>query len=905
MEDFTKVVRSSSMNFRLAIFVLIMILGAVFASCKNPWMDDILEPLFPTVTFNSNGGSAVASVKVAKGTQIPAPQFPPVRTDHIFDGWYTEPGFINKVDFPYTVTVAITLYAKWNTASSILLSAPGLDNNAYTFQGADFGYADQDVLTVTVTNVQNKPTGDLEVKLLGTHQSSFILSTGTLASLDPGSNRIFSVRPNSGLVAGTYKATVTVSGEDDISESFAVSFTVSPAPIANAAVIVTAPSRDDVPDTTADITTANPNFTVGSVTWTPDDNPFDGGIQYTVSITLTANANYTFTGGLTATINENPVTPTNNTGSGSTVVLAYEFAATLVKDVTGIVIQTQPSLDYTHGDTLNLSALVVTLTYEDDTTENVAFANFAAKGITASPANGTPLVRSTHNGEPVEVSVGVGGLSVNTNDLTVAQADPVDKWPTNLTATYGQTLSNITLPGNGTSKTAGTFSWTAGGTTSVGDAGSRTHNMTFTPTDTTNYSTVTQDVTVTVDKATPTVNWPTTGQLTATFEETLSDITLPANNGTGTPGTFSWTTTSVTTTTVGSVGYRQHNMTFRPDDTDNYNTATYNVLIEVNPKAITSAAITVTAPAKDATPTTTASGGAVNFTTAITWSSTDGTLSGDFRANRAYTATVTLTAGGNYTFPTGFTATINGDDTTTVSTPTNPGDIANSVTLSLPFSATAFAVTTSTTQPEATTIVTAGSINATLTFDVTLDGGATETLRYRWSTSNATGTSTTQISTTTNPSAGTATFTIPTDLTPGTYYYRCEALSSDIASPYVVFSNVATVIVQQNAGFNISYTHITDGAPTITGLDNPIIISRTGSVDSNPPQIYPINLPTPPTGVTYDFIEWTMLGISTPDATTFTLNASTLGVDTEGELTLIVEIDGEPFSKTIFFKVVE
>jgi uncharacterized repeat protein (TIGR02543 family) len=92
------------------------------------------------------------------------------------------------------------------------------------------------------------------------------------------------------------------------------------------------------------------------------------------------------------------------------------------------------------------------------------------------------------------------------NNVTVAagwqQSNPVNPtvtWPTGLTATVGQTLGQISLPNN--SGTAGTFSWTAGNSTSVGAAGSRIHNLTFTPNDLTAFLAVSNNVTVTVTAA--------------------------------------------------------------------------------------------------------------------------------------------------------------------------------------------------------------------------------------------------------------------------------------------------------------------------------------------------------------------------------------------------------------------
>jgi len=73
-----------------------------------------------------------------------------------------------------------------------------------------------------------------------------------------------------------------------------------------------------------------------------------------------------------------------------------------------------------------------------------------------------------------------GSTKTGPGDITMF--NPTVTWPTGLTATYGQTLANVSLPGN-VGGTAGSFSWTYGNTTSVGNAGTHQHNLTFTPSD--------------------------------------------------------------------------------------------------------------------------------------------------------------------------------------------------------------------------------------------------------------------------------------------------------------------------------------------------------------------------------------------------------------------------------------
>ncbi len=93
------------------------------------------------------------------------------------------------------------------------------------------------------------------------------------------------------------------------------------------------------------------------------------------------------------------------------------------RQVTGISAKTAPTkLNYVAGQQLNLAGLAVALSYNDGTSVDVPFTNFATFGITASPANGTPLAMS-NNGSPITVSLdaqtaSVGPLSVSPKAIT-------------------------------------------------------------------------------------------------------------------------------------------------------------------------------------------------------------------------------------------------------------------------------------------------------------------------------------------------------------------------------------------------------------------------------------------------------------------------------------------------------
>jgi len=204
-------------------------------------------------------------------------------------------------------------------------------------------------------------------------------------------------------------------------------------PITAVNITVTGPANGEMPDTTAE---GDGNYTIGAVSWSPDHSSFMGDTQYTAFVTLTANNGYTFTGLSEAAVNGNSATITNNTGI--MITISYSFAPTLSRTITGLTVTSQPAkMTYTHGDKLDLFGLAVTLVFDDNTSETVSLSGFELKTISANPSNGETLSRSTHNGNPVIVSL--GKHSANTETLTVNKANPAvsDFNISNLTQTAG------------------------------------------------------------------------------------------------------------------------------------------------------------------------------------------------------------------------------------------------------------------------------------------------------------------------------------------------------------------------------------------------------------------------------------------------------------------------------------
>ena len=108
----------------------------------------------------------------------------------------------------------------------------------------------------------------------------------------------------------------------------------------------------------------------------------------------------------------------------------------------------------------------------------------------------------------------------------------------------------------------GSFAFTT--PTTAPGAGTQPESVTFTPTDLTDYSTVTSTINVQVNKATPTVTWPTASAIT--YGQTLASSMLTGGSAmvgsTSVAGSFAFTTP----TTAPVAGTQTESVTFTPTD---------------------------------------------------------------------------------------------------------------------------------------------------------------------------------------------------------------------------------------------------------------------------------------------------------------------------------------------------
>ena len=409
-------------------------------------------------------------------------------------------------------------------------------------------------------------------------------------------------------------------------------------------------------------------------------NPVAGGFAFTTPATTpgagTPSESVTFTPTDTADY---------NTASGSVIVTVNKATPTIATEPTASAIS--------YGQALSLSTLTGgAATFGG----NPVVGSFAFTTPATTPGAGTPSESVTFTPtDTTDYNTASGSVSVTVNKATPTIATE----PTASAITYGQALSLSTLTGGaatfGGNPVAGSFAFTT--PTATPGAGTPSESVTFTPTDTTDYNTASGSVSVTVNKATPTIaTEPTDSAIT--YGQALSLSTLTGGTATfgGNPvvGGFAFTTPTATP----GAGTPSESVTFTPTDTTDYNTASGSVIVTVN----------------QATPTLTwATPAAITYGTALSGTQLDA-ASGGVAGSFVYAPALGTVLGvGVQTLKATFTPT----DTTDYTT----GTAQVSLTVNKASSTTGEALTAGTNP---------SSYGASLTFTATVTTGATGSVSF-------------------------------------------------------------------------------------------------------------------------------------------------------------------------------
>ena len=514
-----------------------------------------------------------------------------------------------------------------------------------------------------------------------------------------------------------------------------------------------------------------------SVTQLNASSPIAGGFAYTPASGATLTA-----GSHTLSVIFTPTDTTDYTTATAAVQLTINQATPSITWATPAAI--------TYGTTLSATQLNAT--------------SPVAGTFAYSPASGATLTAGTHTLSVTFTPTDATDYTkaTSTLQLTVNQATPSIAWSTPAAITYGSALSAIQL--NASSTVAGSFTYTPA-VGAILTAGAQTLSVTFTPTDTTDYSKATSTVQLTVNQAAPAITWATPTAIT--YGTALSGTQLDATSPVA--GKFAYTPASGATLTAGA---HTLSVTLTPTDTTDYSSATSMVQLAVN-QATPSIAWSTPA--------------AITYGTLLSATQLDATspVSGTF----AYTPAsgVTLTAG-----PHSLSVTFSPADTTDYTTATSTVQLAvnqstpsiawstpAAITYGTPLTATQLDATspvagTFAYTPASGTILTAGPHSLSVTFT------PTDTTDY------SSATSTVQLAV--NPAAQAINFAAPTS--PVNYGIAAMTLTATggASGNPVIFSIVSgpgtlsgstltitgtgTLVIAANQAGNANYT----AAPQVT-----------------------------------------------------------------------------------------
>ncbi|MEJ0032729.1 MAG: hypothetical protein WDO15_21270 [Bacteroidota bacterium] len=212
--------------------------------------------------------------------------------------------------------------------------------------------------------------------------------------------------------------------------------------------------------------------------------------------------------------------------------------------------------DITYGTPLGAGQLNATSTVAGTFTYNpVAGTVLAAGAGQTLSVNFTPTDGVNYNSVPTKTAA-----------INVLKANPPIIWNTPSAITYGTPLSATQL--NASSIVAGSFNYNPTIGTVLNAGAGQTLTTSFTPTDVANYNPVVTNNSITVNKATPVITWPSPAQISygtplgPTQQNATADV----------PGVFDYTPTPGTVLSTGA--NQTISVKFTPTETANYNTVT-------------------------------------------------------------------------------------------------------------------------------------------------------------------------------------------------------------------------------------------------------------------------------------------------------------------------------------------
>jgi hypothetical protein len=413
--------------------------------------------------------------------------------------------------------------------------------------------ADNNYATTSATQSTNATKIAATVTFTGAPATAPYLSTFTVAATTSASTTASLVVSGSCSIVGTTVTVTKASGTCSLSSTWATDNNYLAASAAQSTVATKA-TPVIIWATPTPITYGSPlGGTQLNAKASYNTSPVPGTFAYTPTTgTVLAAGSHT----LLVTF-----TPTNITDYNSAT-----GSVTLVVNQDALTVSWAKPAAITYGTPLSSTQLDASAADPGGIAPSGSFVYTPAAGTVLGGGSHTLSVTFTPN-DTTDFAAATGSVTI-----TVNKATPTVTWTTPAAITYGTALSGTQQ--GATASVAGSFVYTpAAGTVLAG--GSHTLSVTFTPTDTTDYATAKGSVTLQVNPATPTITWATPGVITygTSLSGTQLDATAPAG------GTFVYAPAKGTILTAGSYTL---SVTFTPNNTADYTTASATVTLQVN-----------------------------------------------------------------------------------------------------------------------------------------------------------------------------------------------------------------------------------------------------------------------------------------------------------------------------------
>ncbi len=239
------------------------------------------------------------------------------------------------------------------------------------------------------------------------------------------------------------------------------------------------------------------------------------------------------------------------------------------------------------------NAGTVTFSDQNGAMDIETLAGGAATFTTSSLPPGTYTVTASYSGTADFAPSSTGTMGVT---VTISKGAPVITWASPADIIYGTALGTAQL--DATASVPGALSYAPSADTVLSAGDNQTLTVTFTPTDSTDYTAASKTVKINVNRAVPVASLSpvvlaygtplSNSQLTGTAVWTVGGTAVTV------PG--SWSYTSATGTVPGTGDDQSESVTFTPTDSADYSTVVASAVINVSPAPLTITADNQTKP---------------------------------------------------------------------------------------------------------------------------------------------------------------------------------------------------------------------------------------------------------------------------------------------------------------------